>query len=67
LIENDEQYRRAEQEIEALMSRLKELQSTTAIGSKGFTKAGIRKLIARTHEELALYESQSEAKISRAS
>jgi hypothetical protein len=49
------------------MSRLKELQSTTAIGSKGFTKAGIRKLIARTHEELALYESQSEAKISRAS
>lgn len=26
-----------------------------------------RKLIARTHEELAIYESQSEAMISRAS
>ncbi|MFN5272147.1 MAG: hypothetical protein ACK5E3_03025 [Planctomycetota bacterium] len=67
MIENDQQYRKAEQELEVLMSRLKELQSTTTIGSKGFTKAGIRKLIARTHEELAIYESQSEARISRAS
>jgi hypothetical protein len=25
-------------------------------GSKGFTKAGIRKMIARLHEELAVYE-----------
>jgi len=67
VIENDQQYRKAEQELKVLMSRLKELQSTTTIGSKGFTEAGIRQFIARTHEELAIYESQSEARISRAS
>jgi len=32
------------------------LQQTNPIGSKGFTKAGIRKMIARLHEELAIYE-----------
>ena len=67
MIQNDNEYRKAEDEIDELMSRLKELQSTTSIGTKGFTKAGIRKLIARIHEELALYESQAEAKTVKAS
>jgi hypothetical protein len=31
-------------------------------GVKGFTKAGIRKMIARLHEELALYEGSEEAR-----
>jgi hypothetical protein len=31
-------------------------------GSKGFTKAGIRKMIARLHEELAIYEGSQEAR-----
>jgi hypothetical protein len=32
------------------------------IGPKGFTKAGIRKMIARLHEEMAVYEGSEEAK-----
>src|SRR5688500_5178017 len=38
------------------------LQQAHAIGSKGFTKAGIRKMIARLHEELAAYEGSEEAR-----
>ena len=32
------------------------------ISHKGFTKAGIRKMIARLHEELAIYEGSEEAR-----
>jgi hypothetical protein len=32
------------------------------IGSKGFTKAGIRRMIARIHEELAVYDGSEEAR-----
>jgi hypothetical protein len=67
VIQNDDEYRKAQEEIDDLMSRLRELQLSTTIGAKGFTKAGIRKLIARIHEELALYESQAEAKPVKAS
>lgn len=42
--------------------RLEQLQQTYPIGSKGFTKAGIRKMIARLHEELAVYEGSEEAR-----
>ena len=31
-------------------------------GAKGFTKAGVRKMIARLHEELAVYEGSEEAR-----
>lgn len=37
----------------SLEVRLERLQREYLLGSKGFTKAGIRKLIARLHEELA--------------
>ena len=36
--------------------------ATRPAGAKGFTKAGIRKMIARLHEELAVYEGGEEAK-----
>jgi hypothetical protein len=45
----------AEQELRDLERRLETLQQSHPAGSKGFTKAGIRKMIARIHEELALY------------
>jgi hypothetical protein len=32
------------------------LQQDHPAGAKGFTKAGVRKMIARLHEELAVYE-----------
>jgi hypothetical protein len=41
-----------------------ELQRNHPIGEKGFTKAGIRKLIARLNEELAVFEGSEEARSS---
>jgi hypothetical protein len=38
------------------------LQQAYPIGSKGFTKAGIRKMITRLHEELAVYEGSEETR-----
>ena len=55
-------YRKAEEEIRSLEARLQRLQEEHPIGSKGFTKAGIRTLIARLHEELAIYEGSEEAR-----
>ncbi|HEY1377786.1 MAG TPA: hypothetical protein VGF55_13390, partial [Gemmataceae bacterium] len=62
MIENATDYRKAQEEIRALEERLERLQQAHPIGSKGFTKAGIRKLIARLHEELAVFEGSEEAK-----
>ena len=61
MIINAEQYHRAQEELYQLEDRLRRLQKSHPLGSKGFTKAGIRKLIARLHEELALYEGSQEA------
>jgi len=62
MITNPTEYQKAQEEIIALEQRLERLQRTHPIGSKGFTKAGIRKLIARLHEELAVYEGSEEAR-----
>ena len=39
------------------------LQLDHPVPAKGLTKAGIRKMIARLHEELAVYEGSQEVKI----
>jgi len=62
MISNPTEYEKAQQELRVLEARLERLQQTHPIGSKGFTKAGIRKLIARLHEELAVYEGSEEAR-----
>jgi hypothetical protein len=62
VITNAAEYEKAEHELRDLERRLEGLQSSHPIGSKGFTKAGIRKMIARIHEELALYEGSEEAR-----
>ncbi|MDD4267205.1 MAG: hypothetical protein PHO07_20150 [Pirellulales bacterium] len=62
MIANVTEYQRAQEEIRSLEQRLDRLQQTHPIGSKGFTKAGIRKMIARLHEELAVYEGSEEAR-----
>ncbi len=56
MIFNLTEYGKAQEEMRILEERLKRLQQTHPIASKGFTKAGIRKMIARLHEELAVYE-----------
>ncbi|MEW6745186.1 MAG: hypothetical protein AB1486_20735 [Planctomycetota bacterium] len=62
MIANPTEYQRAQDELRALEERLERIQQSHPIGSKGFTKAGIRKMIARLHEELALYEGSEEAR-----
>jgi hypothetical protein len=56
------EYEKAESELRDLQTRLERLQRKHPIGEKGFTKAGIRKLIARLNEELALFEGSEEAR-----
>lgn len=62
MIFNLTEYEKAQEEMRILEERLKRLQQTNPIGSKGFTKAGIRKMIARLHEELAVYEGSEEVR-----
>jgi hypothetical protein len=62
MIGNDGEYRKAQEELRELEKRLDRLQRDHPLGSKGFTKAGVRKLIARLHEELAVYEGSQEAR-----
>ena len=60
MIANIEQYEKAQAELRDLEERLQRLQHDHPLGAKGFTKAGVRKMIARLHEELALYEGGQE-------
>lgn len=55
------EYEKAQSELQHLQERLAELQRKHPMGEKGFTKAGIRKMIARLNEELALFEGDEEA------
>jgi hypothetical protein len=61
MIEGPLDYEKAQSELRMLESRLDELQRQYPIPEKGFTKAGVRKLIARLHEELAVFEGRQEA------
>ena len=62
MISSTTEYEKACEELRLLEDRLSRLQEKHTVGSKGFTKAGIRKLIARLHEELAIYEGSEEAR-----
>ena len=56
MITTTEQYQQVQEELRQLEERLRRLQQSHPSGAKGFTKAGIRKMIARLHEELGVYE-----------
>lgn len=62
MIANVTEYDKAQEELRELEERLEKLQQANPIGSKGFTKAGIRKMIARIQEELAVFEGSEEAR-----
>ena len=55
-------YQKVQEELRILEERLVRLQQLHPVGSKGFTKAGIRKMIARLHEELAVFEGSEDAR-----
>jgi hypothetical protein len=62
MIANALEYKKAREELHDLEDRLRRLEALHPAGNKGFTKAGVRKMIARLHEELAVYEGSEEAK-----
>lgn len=62
MIANTTEYEKAQAELRDLHTRLESLQREHPVGEKGFTKAGIRKLIAKINEELAVFEGSEEAR-----
>jgi len=67
MISTPVEYEKAQSELRDLQERLAQLQRDHPMGEKGFTKAGIRKLIARLNEELAVFEGSEEARSSPSS
>lgn len=62
MIGTTSEYENAREELRTLEHRLDEVLQVHPLGSKGFTKAGIRKVIARLHEELAVFEGRQRAR-----
>jgi hypothetical protein len=60
MIETAQAYQKAQEELSHLENWLARLQREYPVPAKGLTKAGIRKMIARLHEELAVYEGSRE-------
>jgi hypothetical protein len=56
MIANAQEYEIACKELKDLEDRLTRLRTDYPGHEKGLTKAGVRKLIARLHEELAVFE-----------
>lgn len=62
MIQTAGDYQKAQEELLHLEDWLRQLQTRHPLPSKGLTKAGIRKMIARLHEELAFYEGSQEVR-----
>jgi hypothetical protein len=60
MIQSAEEYQKAQDELRHLEEWLRTLQQSHPAPAKGLTKAGVRKMIARLHEELALFEGSQE-------
>jgi hypothetical protein len=60
MIGSPEEYQKAQAELQHLENWLQRLQQEHPVPAKGLTKAGIRKMIARLHEELGVYEGGRE-------
>ena len=60
MISDPNQYEKAQEELRFLDDWLARLQQEQNNSDNGLTKAGIRKMIARLHEELAVYEGSQE-------
>jgi hypothetical protein len=56
LITSALEYEKAQEELEHLEEWLKRLEREHPLPEMGLSKAGIRKMIARLHEELGHYE-----------
>jgi len=63
VITNAAEYEKAHSDLRILEQRIADLERDHPVGEKGFTKAGVRKMIAKINEELAVYESREEARL----
>jgi len=63
VITNAAEYEKAHSDLRILEQRIADLEREHPVGEKGFTKAGVRKMIAKINEELAVYESREEARL----
>ena len=62
MIENTVEYEQAKGALRGMEGWLARRLAVHPIGSKGFTKAGICKMIARPHKEMSVFEGGEEAK-----
>jgi hypothetical protein len=60
MITNAAEYDKACEELERLEAWLERLRKEHPGQEKGLTKAGVRKMIARLHEDLGVYEGGRE-------
>lgn len=60
MISSTQEYDKGLEELRHLEDWLARLQRDNPVPAKGLTKAGIRKLISRLHEELAEFEGTQE-------
>jgi prefoldin subunit 5 len=63
VITNAAEYEKAHSDLRILEQRIADLERDHPVGEKGFTKAGVRKMIAQINEELAVFESREEARL----
>jgi len=62
MISSSQEYEAVQEELGHLEEWLSRLQREHPAPTQGLSKAGIRKMIARLHEELAFYEGSQEVK-----
>ena len=67
MIHGEREYQKAREELAHLEGWLARLLEEHPGAEKGLTKAGVRKMIARLHEELAVYEGHREVETARES
>ena len=65
MIANEVEYQKAREELRYLEAWLERLHDESPGAEKGLTKAGIRKMIARLHEELAVFEGSRQVELSK--
>jgi len=63
VITNAAEYEKAHSDLRILEQRIADLERDYPVGEKGFTMAGVRKMIAKINEELAVFESREEARL----
>jgi hypothetical protein len=63
VITNAAEYEKAHSDLRILEQRIADLERDHPVGEKGFTKAGVRKMIAKINGELAVFESRTTSSI----